>query len=625
MLGVNGIVDLKRKHSKDNLVKLLGAMNGKTIYSKSEERFQYIDDLAVLGVCGEYYNFYLPTKDETKDKERVLPIVVLNGEIYNVKRLKRYLVEKGYNFKTDSILEVMSCGYSEHGADWLNFLDGSFTIVIYDRKNGEILIARDAIGAKLLYYFKNNDVLLFSSELKDILDSGIVEKSINRFAIQQYLSLTYIPSPFTIIDHVYKLEPGSYIVVDSTGKMDIKRYWDVDYDKGNMIDDYETAKTQLREYLFTAVEERMSDNQQTGAFLSGGIDSTVIVGIMSKISQNPVNTFTVGFKIKEYNEAGKASIAARYHKTNHHVFYLDYDEALLYIDDIINNLNEPFADSSSIPTYMISKYAKNYVDVVLTGDGGDELFAGYSKYLVNYYVDLYKKIPPFLRKHVLEKAIQLVPDKSSIMRKVRKVIENAESSTFERRKNLICLGFKENEIQKLMRYPVEHTLDFIKEKYERFSFTGDEIFQTLYTDLAVELEGDMFVKADRMSTINSLKSRAPILSKEVVELSLRIPSSFKISKKQQKIILKDTFSDLIPKELKNAPKKGFGVPVDYWLRGSLKGELKRVLSKEEIDKYGILNYEYVRNVVEEHLTNKRNRKSELWALYVLQKWMNMFL
>ena len=308
-----------------------------------------------------------------------------------------------------------------------------------------------------------------------------------------------------------------------------------------------------------------------GAFLSGGIDSTIMVGIMSKLSSRPVETFTIGFKLKEFDESDRAQIVSRNNKTNHHVHFLDYSHAVDELENILQTFDEPFADSSSIPTYFVSKFAAEHVKVVLTGDSGDELFAGYSKYMVNYYSDLYNKVPGMLRKNFIEPLVYRMPDRSSISRKVRKVIESSEKDIFEKRRELMFLGFNVDMIGKLLKAGniVGDSYDIIEREYNRNS-EFEELTRTLYTDFKIVLEGDMLVKVDRMSMLNSIETRVPMLDKNVIELAFSMPSDFKIRGRNQKFILKDTFKDLIKNEILGKSKRGFAFPLGNGLRGRLK-------------------------------------------------------
>jgi asparagine synthase (glutamine-hydrolysing) len=295
------------------------------------------------------------------------------------------------------------------------------------------------------------------------------------------------------------------------------------------------------------------------------------------------------------------------------------------ISEIINKLDEPFADMSAIPTYIISKYAKKYVDVVLTGDSADELFAGYSKYLENYYNELYKKIPLFLRKNIVERLVYLAPNDYSLVRKMRKVMENVNKDPFSRRKELMCLGFTEADLKVLLNGLADGEFSsFIRGYYDKYENLVDELVQVLYTDFKVVLEGDILFKVKKMTSLSFLEARMPFLSKDVMEIAARIPSQYKMSGSKQKIILKEAFKDIIPVKNQNLSKKGFGIPLGKWFRGLLKEELLGLLNREYLVAQGLFNYEFINCLLDEHFTGKKDRASELWILYVFQHWYRRF-
>jgi asparagine synthase (glutamine-hydrolysing) len=356
-----------------------------------------------------------------------------------------------------------------------------------------------------------------------------------------------------------------------------------------------------------------------GAFLSGGIDSSVVTSIMAELSDEPVNTFTMGFKVKEYDERSRAKLIADAKGTRHHEYVLDYDEALKKINCILENMDEPFADSSVIPTYFISQFASQYVKVVLTGDAGDELFLGYSKYLINYYSDLFHRFPKWMQ-NCFRSIVLRLPDRTSLTRKLRKVLSCCDMELFEQRKELMSLGFKENERKKLLdqEYYSEDSMDFLNEIYH--GTEGTEWTKTQYTDLTVVLEGDMLAKVDRMSMLHSLETRTPLLSREIVEFAYSLPDDFKIHKKDLKHIMKETFQSILPEGFSKLPKSGFGVPLDHWFQHELRGWVDEALNLEKIKRQGILNPDYVQEILQEHYEGKQNRKSEIWSLIVFQDW-----
>lgn len=607
---ISGIINYNGFYSQNKIYEVLNNMNTIITNKANKESSVFINKY--MGVNSN--NDVIFNKDKTL-------ILTCDGTFFNSKIIKFHLQNKGYKFSTENVAEIALHGYEEYGINFFKMIDGKFSIAIHDIKEKKVKIIRDLVGQKPFFYYSSDTVFLYSSKLMNIIDSGMMQKEICKKALNQYLQLTYIPAPLTIFENIKKLLPGHYLTIDFKGNIEEIKYWDVDYNKEELIEDYDQAKKDLREKMFQAVESTLSTKKKTGAYLSGGIDSTIITGIASQLSDEPLDTFTVGYENREYDESERAKLSSEMHRTNSHILTLKYEDVLLEINDLIYNLDEPFADSSYIPSYMIAKHAKKFVDVVLTGDSGDEIFGGYSKYLIGYYSDIYNKIPKFGRRLVKNVAFS-IPENKSIIRKVKKVIENSENNIFEQRKNLMTLGFKKYELNHLLKakFQQKDTLEIISDYYYHQVNSENEISQALYTDLKIVLEGDMLTKIENAHKLALLESRTPMLSKEIIELGAQIPNKYKINNNNTKIILKDTFSDLIPKNLLRASKRGFGVPVGEWLRKELKQELLEVLSPEYINEQNIFNYSFIENILYEHFSKIKDRKSELWALFVFQKW-----
>ena len=619
MCGINGFIRLGKKmdYSADSMRSCVHKMNERIVHRGPDSEGLYADEFCALGMrrlsvidlVGGRQPIW--NSDATK-------CIVFNGELYNYRDLRAKFASKGWKFRTATDTEVVLAGFDIYGVDFFDQLEGMFAFCIYDRVQRTWLLARDRIGEKPLYYCRSGDKLLFASELKSILVTNLIKKRINARALSTYLQLTYIPAPETILEGVYKLPAASYLTVNAGGEISIQKYWKLNLTQEE-DSDYEVCKRKLCEALYASVEKRMISDVPLGTFLSGGIDSTIITGIAADISSQPINTFTVGFKEKKFDESDFAAISAKRHNTNHHMVILDWDKCLEDLDGLLENIDEPFADSSLIATYAVSKLAKQYVTVALTGDAGDELFAGYNKYLISYYGKVYNRIPRFLRKGLIEPGVWLLPVESGLRRKAGKVIRSAQQSDFERRKHLMCLGFKDDEMPHLTKIWAGSSLDFVRNCYTEYAAV-DEQKRAQYVDLNIVLEGDMLAKVDRASMFASLETRTPMLDRNVVELAFRMPTDFKIKGKRRKIILKDTFSDLIPEELFTASKKGFGVPIGKWLRNEMRGNLLEYADKDFLEAQGLFNGEYVSDMMEGHTQRREDRSSELWVFYVFQDW-----
>ena len=553
-------------------------------------------------------------------------VVVFNGEIYNFKKLKASLEGVGYVFQSQSDTEVIIKCYQEYGwKSCLEKLEGMFAIALWDKNLQKLFIARDRYGEKPLYYTSGKDGFLFSSELKAL--EGFIDKTkISLKGLNLFFSLTYIPAPYTIFEGVYKLKSGHYIEVDLKGDFAINAYYNlkkiVEGNQHQLITDYDTAKGTLRQLLFESVEERMMSDVPLGSFLSGGIDSSIISAIMAKVSSEPIKTFSIGFKEKVYDESERAALVASHIQSDHTLDVLDHEDLLEVVEDALAYFDEPFGDSSAIPSLIVAKKAKEKVTVVLTGDCADELFGGYEKYLGSLYAARWNTIPSVLQA-LVKKGIGLVPHTNltnHTLRKAKKVINSASLTPTQRYIQLSSLGFSTKEKQDLMKADYYQSSESeIGSYFSKTPFLS-ELDSTFYSDVNLVLEGDMLTKVDRMCMFSSLEARVPFLDSKIVDFSFRLPSHFKIQGKEKKKILKDTFADLLPQETLTFGKKGFGLPLRIWFKSELKQELLDLLNGEFIDSQGIFQLDYINKLLEEHMTGKENHSSKLWVLFVFQKW-----
>lgn len=624
MCGINGIIQFKHLLGRQELYSKVHQMNDEIVHRGPDDEGIFADDTCAIGMRRLSIIDLQHGFQPIWNKDHSI-MIVFNGEIYNYRDIRKELLDKGYYFSTNSDTEVILVGYEAYGPLILEKLEGMFAFAIYDLHNKKWVFARDRIGEKPFYYYSDKTHFIFSSELKGILSTGYIKKSINKKALSQYLQLTYIPSPLTIIEDVNKLPAGCYMELDERGNYSIKEYWNLS--KSNILSEtktYSEYKKMLRDALISSVEKRMVSDVPIGAFLSGGFDSSIVVSIMSMLAPEKVNTFNVAFDDKTYDESELASLVAKKNGTNHIILKLKEEEVLSDIPTILHNMDEPFADSSIIAVHAISKMARNYVKVVLTGDGGDELFAGYNKYLIPYYGNLYKKIPRPIRKTLLEKGVNLLPSKSYKTQGIRKLISAVELDDIDQCRYMMSLGYKKNELLELAKGIETETLDFIADEYVYLS-DADSQTRTQYVDLKTVLEGDMLAKVDRGSMLASLETRVPMLDTKVVELAFQIPTRFKINGKNRKIILKDAFSDLLPEQLYHAPKHGFGVPVSDWLETSLKEKLLFYSNKELLEAQGIFNAGIIESMINEHMCHKIDRFSALWCFFVFQNWYERLL
>lgn len=604
MGGICGFISFSEKFNSDYMLNAVEKMNS-ALYS-SESGYVYKDTHIVIG------------KNENYAESDSL-ILFFHGELYN----KESLREK-YGITPQNEAQLILSAYEKSGDNLFKELSGKFVFVIYNKVEKKLFIVRDRVGSKQMYYYKNEDAIVFGTELGSLMATDIVPREVDKSALSQYLQLTYIPAPASIIKSVKKVKPAIEFSVNAVGELCEKEYWNITARMDEKFTDFDICKEKLKALLYDSVKEKTGLFESYGAFLSGGFDSSIVVGVMADTSENPVKTFTVGYGDKQYDESSLAQLVADKNSTEHTVLMLDWENVAGNIDKILSGLDEPYADSSLIATYAVCSLAKRYVDVAFMGDAGDELFAGYNKYLISYYGDKYKKIPRFMRKGIIEPLVKLIPVKTSLYRKVSKVIASAELSILEQRKRLISLGFKPEELKKLMLDGFVDSLDFIDEHYEVLS-DADEQTKAQYIDFKTVLEGDMLPKVELAGRLSGLKTCAPILDGKIIDFAYSIPTEFKINKTNRKIILKETFRHLLPEELFSAPKHGFAVPIGIWLETNLKERLLEFASEDFLKKQGLFDYEYINQIINEHLAHKKNRYSELWAFFVFQNWYKKYI
>lgn len=551
-------------------------------------------------------------------------VIVFNGEIYNFLAVKNELLLKGRNFTTTSDTEVIIHAYQEYGlSEMLNRLEGMFAFAIWDQLTKKLFLARDRFGEKPLYYLNNEQGFFFGSELK-ALKPFVKLAEIDREALNLFLTLTYIPAPFTIYQGINKLMPGEVIEIDSKSDSKKWKYYTLPEQirSTKPYTDYKVAQEELRERVFTSVKQRMIADVPIGSFLSGGVDSSIISAVMALQSDKPINTFSIGFKEKSYDESARADLVAKHIGSNHTLHVIDHNDLLDVVDQVVDYFDEPFADSSALPSFWVAKIAREKVTVVLTGDCADELFGGYEKYLAPYYVERYKKLPAFV-KRIAEYLVSVIPHTSltnHLLRKSKKIIRNSNLDAFDLHYNMMALGFQDHDRISLINESwYRNTKILIRNKYEELPELSN-IDKGFFTDINIVLEGDMLTKVDRMCMINSLEARVPYLDSSIVESSFRMPVSFKIQGSDKKKILKNAFADLLPREVFNFKKKGFDAPLVFWFRKELKKNLLETLSKKEIERQGIFKNELIQKLLEEHMSGKENHASKLWCLFVFQKW-----
>jgi len=565
--------------------------------------------------------------------------LVYNGEIYDFQGIRKSLLERGHTFKSATDAEVILHLYEEEGLNCLGRFNGMFAFALWDAPRKRLWLVRDRLGIKPLCYAWDGERLVFGSEIKAVLADPAVPREIDREGLDLYLTLNFIPPPHTIFRGIRKLTPGSYALVED-GEFSIREYWDItdrleeEKDPEPGPGDMETLEGDLFRLLDEAVARRLIADVPLGAFLSGGLDSSIVVGLMSRHMDRPVQTFSIGYRdLKTFDETSYAREVAAFHKTDHHEFRLGHEDVLGAFTAVLENLDEPFADSSAVPTHIVSRKTRGHVTVALSGDGGDELFAGYRMYRGEHWARIYTRIPRFLRSAVVEPCVGMLPERRNapgleLARRAKKFLRGM-GETFPER---FC-GWREifplQERRSLLRVPPAGTLylDRVRRdvKGAESRFPGDPLNLMLYLDARGLLHGDMLTKVDRMSMANALEVRVPMLDHKFVEYVFSLPGHLKMKGNRGKLILKSAFRGILPESLLNRPKMGFELPINAWLRKELRFLVEDYLHEGRIERQGVFDAGKVKELVAAHMSGYRDTSWHLWNLIVFGHWYRTYM
>jgi asparagine synthase (glutamine-hydrolysing) len=615
MCGIVGLIDAGR--SPDNAGRLIDAMCQRIRHRGPDDQGTWVGEgvalgmrrLAIIDLSGGHQPIF---------NEDGSVMVVFNGEIYNYRELQRELQTRGHCFSTNCDTEVIVHAYEEYGDDCVLHLRGMFTFALWDVRRQRLLAARDRFGKKPFNYYWDGQRLIFGSEIKSILEAG-VPREINPIALDEYLMFRYVPAPHTLFKNIMKL-PAAHVLVYERGLIRTVRYWDLPFTPTNM-DDEATVIERVQALVKDAVQVRLMSEVPLGAFLSGGIDSSLVVGLMSQMMSQPVKTFSIGFEEEDYSELPYARRVAEHFGTDHHEFCVRPD-LISVLPELVWDYDEPFADASMLPTYYVSKLAREHVTVVLTGDGGDEIFGGYKPYRREYVID---RIPGFAR-FVLGHCSALMPDGMRGKKRLRNLLIDPASrcvranTTFPEGSRSLMFS------SEFFDHVCDH--DPIAQQISEYRAVShlDITSQMQHVDVRFYLADDILVKVDKASMFNSLETRAPLLDQYLAEYVSSLPSSVRMRNGILKSLMKKVAADLLPAEILARPKKGFGVPIKHWFRDDLIGYAHDLLESAQARQRGIFDQQFISELLQAHSNTRTVNHSEaIWSLLCLEHWFQIYL
>jgi asparagine synthase (glutamine-hydrolysing) len=625
-----GIVGIVNQNGQAVERETLARMNAAIVHRGPDEDGFYVKEncglamrrLAIIDLAGgqqPIFNF-----DRTK-------AIVFNGEIYNFQELREDLTRRGHQFRTNSDTEVIVHLYERYGADCVEHLRGMFAFAIWDEREKSLFLARDRVGKKpLLYSHRPNGDFVFASEFCALLQHPAIGRETDAAAIDDYLSFLCVPAPRTAFREIRKLEPGHWLKWQA-GKIETKRYWLPDFSKKIKISAEEAVDETLR-VLREAVKIRLISEVPLGAFLSGGVDSSTVVALMAESSEKPVKTFSIGFEEQDFSELKYAKRVAEHIGAEHHEFIVRPD-AVSILPTLVEHYGEPYADSSAIPTFYVSRETRRHVTVALNGDGGDESFAGYERYAAMRFAEKYHRLPRLVRERLIEKAVNLVPTseaRKSRARDLKRFLSVASLPPVERYARWVGVFAPELKSEIYSRdfaaqIAAHNSLNVLKNWFERGGNRLGIVDKTMFVDQQTYLPNDLLVKVDIASMAVSLEARSPFLDHKVIEFAAGLPENLKLKGAENKHLLKRAAARIVPPEVLYRRKMGFGVPVGKWMRGEMKNFVREILLGEKAQKRGFFAPQAVRQLVEQHASGEKDFTQQLWTLLMLELWFERFI
>jgi asparagine synthase (glutamine-hydrolysing) len=555
--------------------------------------------------------------------------VITNGEIYNYQSLRKELEASGHKFRTASDTEVIVHLYEEVGLDFVKRLDGMFAMAVWDEPKERLILARDRIGKKPLLYTENNGKMMFASEAKTLISSNRIPREVDPVALASYLTYGYVAEPRSIFKGISKLPPAHYLVYENS-ETTIHRYWELNRQQDDSISTADAA-SETRRLVDQAVTSRLISDVPLGFFLSGGLDSSVIVGAAAQASSSKLKTFSIGFEEDSYSELPYARTIAKKFDTDHEEFIVTPD-LVGDLESIVCFADEPFADSSMVPMYYLSRQTRQHVTVALSGDGGDEVFGGYDRYIGIQMAQKYHRIPGFIRKGLIGPIASMIPEspgKRSNLRRLKRLAYPATDTAQQWYMGWMQQFRSESHVT---AFTSDFTAalagrgglqDHVAAAFEGFQDPASSR-SAQWVDTTTYLPGDLMVKADRMSMAHGLEARSPFLDHRLLEFATKIPGEYSISGRSGKQVLKRAYVDLIPSEISNRPKAGFTVPVGEWINGALRDSTRDLLLSPSAEVTKIVRPQYISQMIDQHASRRHDHAVRLWNLICLETWAQSF-
>lgn len=629
MCGITGWINLDKNKSNERAKPILHSMCEVITHRGPDSEGIWTDSDVALGMR-RLSIIDLHTGDQPVYNNDKSVVVMMNGELYNYREVRADLEKRGHAFVTATDTEIVPHLYDEYGDNFVDHLNGMFGIALWDSRRKRLVLARDRYGEKPLYYGVFDNRLIYGSELKALLAHPAVPRELDLDAFRQYLSFDYVPAPRSIFRGISKL-PAAHIMTVENGEFQIRRYWNLTFNKKGHVRSLEDAATELRDLLSDAVRMRLVADVPLGVLLSGGVDSSAVAAFATRHATETVKTFSIGFAEDSFDETRYARLVAKHLGTDHYEEILSAAKAGDLVSEIGTWLDEPLSDGSLIPTYLLARFVRKHVTVALGGDGGDELFAGYPMYYGHKVAAAYDAIPRFLRSGVIEPVVNMLPVSTknlSFDYRAKRFVRSAGYDSIARHHSWFG-SFTPGDQEELLTRNVREssTLDIYAGARQLLDIcdAAGEIERMQYLDINFYMAEDILSKVDRASMAVSLETRAPFLDPRIGEFAASLPVNYKLRGSKGKYVLKRSLEGLLPNEVLTRSKKGFGIPIAEWLKGRLNPLMHDLLDTKRLRDQGLFEPDHVNRLMADHEKGAASNHKQLWTLLVFQLWYDSFV